>query len=48
MLFLFACNTGLSYCDLLSLNRRDIEKDEDGNVIIKKLRGKTKGLSIIP
>lgn len=47
-LFIFACNTGLSYCDLKSLNRKDIEKDADGNVLIKKLRGKTNGLSIIP
>lgn len=47
-IFVFACNTGLSYCDLKSLNKSDIEKDDDGNVLIKKLRGKTKGLSIIP
>lgn len=47
-LFLFACNTGLSYSDLRTLERNNIDRDDNGILSIKKRRDKTKGLSFIP
>lgn len=47
-LFLFACNTGLAYSDLRTLQRNNIDRDADGILSIKKRRDKTNGLSFIP
>jgi integrase len=47
-LFLFACNTGLAYSDLRTLQRNNIDRDTDGILSIKKRRDKTNGLSFIP
>lgn len=40
-LFVFACNSGLSYSDISSLSKNDIKVDETGNITIVKPRAKT-------
>lgn len=40
-LFVFATNSGLSYSDIMSLERCDFNVDDDGNVTIVKQRHKT-------
>ena len=40
-LFVFACNTGLSYCDTQILMPEDFQTNEKGQVYIDKGRGKT-------
>lgn len=40
-MFLFQCYTGLAYCDIKSLDRRNLQKDGNGKVWIKMKRQKT-------
>ena len=40
-LFVFCCNSGISYSDLKSLTKDDFTVDVDGNVVISKCRQKT-------
>ncbi|MDT0691892.1 site-specific integrase [Salegentibacter sp. F188] len=47
-IFLFSCNTGLSYSDVEKLTADDIVKGIDGSLWIKIKRTKTKSLSSIP
>lgn len=47
-IFLFACNTGLAYKDLKSLNKFDVIKDKEGRITIEKARGKTDEDCCIP
>lgn len=47
-IFLFACNTGLAYKDLKSLNIFDIVTDKQGRITIEKARGKTDEDCCIP
>lgn len=46
-LFIFAANTALSYCDLVSVKREDIQTDGDV-MYLKKKRGKTGVTYILP
>ena len=46
-LFVFACNTALSYCDLASVRKEDIQTEGDVKYL-KKRRTKTKVTYIIP
>ena len=39
--FLFACYTGAAYCDLMSLNREHLVRDDEGNLWLKFSRQKT-------
>lgn len=47
-IFLFACYTGLSYSDLLTLKRHHIIVDPDGTKHIEKHREKTGVMSYVP
>ncbi|WP_121356883.1 site-specific integrase [Flavisolibacter nicotianae] len=47
-IFLFACYTGLAYCDIKQLSRLHIIRDDDENYHIRKCRQKTGQESIIP
>lgn len=40
-LFVFCCNSGISYSDLKSLTKDDFTVDVDGNVVVSKCRQKT-------
>lgn len=40
-LFVFCCNSGISYSDLKSLTKDDFTVDVDGNVVVTKCRQKT-------
>jgi len=47
-LFIFQCNTGLAYTDMISLNHNDISEDQNGKKWIIKERQKTGITSTIP
>jgi site-specific recombinase XerD len=47
-IFLFACYTGLAYCDIKQLSKIHIVKDDEDNYHIRKCRQKTGQESIIP
>ena len=47
-MFVFACFTGISYVDLYHLKHSDIQKQEDGSLIIILKRQKTNVVSCIP
>ncbi len=40
-MFLFSCYTGLCYGDLVSLQRKDIEEDESGQLLMNLTASKT-------
>ncbi len=46
--FLFACYTGLSYGDMKTLKRTELERDSNGGFSIAKHRSKTEVRSLIP
>jgi integrase len=47
-IFLFACYTGLSYGDMKTLKRTELERDSNGGFSIAKHRSKTEVRSLIP
>ncbi|RYG37951.1 MAG: site-specific integrase, partial [Chitinophagaceae bacterium] len=47
-IFLFACYTGLAYCDIRQLSKVHIIRDDEENYHIRKCRQKTGQESIIP
>jgi integrase len=47
-MFVFACFTGISYVDLYNLKHSDIQKQEDGSLVIILKRQKTGVVSCIP
>ncbi len=47
-IFLFACYTGFAYVDLKALHNKDVQRDLDGSLYIRKARQKTGEESIVP